>query len=95
MSNPEEKDRMLFLRGESFLVELDGCVTMEEGPGLGGAAKGPTGTPAGGGAATDPSPPVAAIRVDTANAQQSRVLTVVDEPRGAEAAPALAARPKD
>ncbi len=77
MSNPEEKDRMLFSRGESFLVELDGCVTVvdepggvEEGPGLCGAAKRPTGTPAGGGAAIDPSPPVAANQVDTANARQ-------------------------
>mmetsp|Transcript_18446 Transcript_18446/g.38210 ORF Transcript_18446/g.38210 Transcript_18446/m.38210 type:complete len:589 (-) Transcript_18446:607-2373(-) len=27
--NPEEKDRVLFPRGEPFLVELDGCVTVE------------------------------------------------------------------
>ena len=62
---------------------------------LGGKAKRPTGTPAGVGDATVPSPPVAADRVNTANARQSRVLTVVDEPGGAEAAPASAARPKD
>ncbi|KAL3782791.1 hypothetical protein ACHAW5_005745 [Stephanodiscus triporus] len=29
VANPEEKDRILFPRGESFLVELDGCVTVE------------------------------------------------------------------
>ncbi len=28
MSNPEEKNGILFLRGESFLVELDGCLTV-------------------------------------------------------------------
>lgn len=28
--NPEEKDKILFPRGESFLVELDGCVTLVE-----------------------------------------------------------------
>jgi len=69
---------MLFTRGESFLVELDGCVTVVDkpggaeagGPGLGGAAKRPTGTRAGCGAATVPSPPVAADRVDTADARQ-------------------------
>ena len=53
---------------------------------LGGEAKRPTGTPAGVGDVTVPSPPVAANRVNTANARQSRVLTVVDEPGGAEAA---------
>ena len=30
--NPEEKDKILFPRGESFLVELDGCVTLEIPP---------------------------------------------------------------
>jgi hypothetical protein len=30
VSNPEEKDRILFPRGESFLVELDGCVTVAD-----------------------------------------------------------------
>mmetsp|Transcript_30191 Transcript_30191/g.63973 ORF Transcript_30191/g.63973 Transcript_30191/m.63973 type:complete len:573 (+) Transcript_30191:108-1826(+) len=30
--NPEEKDRIVFPRGESFLVELDGCVTLELPP---------------------------------------------------------------
>lgn len=29
VANPEEKDRILFPRGESFLVELDGCITMQ------------------------------------------------------------------
>mmetsp|Transcript_14813 Transcript_14813/g.26497 ORF Transcript_14813/g.26497 Transcript_14813/m.26497 type:complete len:120 (+) Transcript_14813:118-477(+) len=29
VTNPEEKDKILFPRGESFLVELDGCVTLE------------------------------------------------------------------
>ncbi len=28
MSNPEEKDGILFLRGESFVVDLDGCLTV-------------------------------------------------------------------
>lgn len=28
IANPEEKDRILFPRGDSFLVELDGCVTL-------------------------------------------------------------------
>lgn len=32
VTNPEEKDRILFPRGESFLVELDGCVTLELPP---------------------------------------------------------------
>ena len=49
---------------------------------LGGEAKRPTGTPAGVGDATVPSPRVAADRVNTANAQQSWALTVVDEPGG-------------
>ena len=30
IANPEEKDRILFPRGESFLVELDGCVTLQQ-----------------------------------------------------------------
>ena len=30
--NPEEKDKILFPRGESFLVELDGCVTLANMP---------------------------------------------------------------
>lgn len=29
VTNPEEKDRVLFPRGESFLVELDGCVVLD------------------------------------------------------------------
>ena len=58
-------------------------------------AKGPISTPAGVDDATIPSPPVAANRVDTADAWQSRDQTVVDKPGGAEVTPALAARPKD
>ena len=39
VSNPEEKDRILFPRGESFLVELDGCVTVaDEAEGAAAAA---------------------------------------------------------
>ncbi|KAL7532667.1 hypothetical protein ACHAXR_004771 [Thalassiosira sp. AJA248-18] len=34
VTNPEEKDKILFPRGESFLVELDGCVTLENLPAL-------------------------------------------------------------
>lgn len=32
--NPEEKDKILFPRGESFLVELDGCITLGNLPQL-------------------------------------------------------------
>ena len=39
MWNREEKDRMLFSRGEYFLVELDGCVTVGGKPGGMEAAK--------------------------------------------------------
>jgi len=32
VTNPEEKDKILFPRGESFLVELDGCLHLELPP---------------------------------------------------------------